>query len=295
MQRLDRLEHKIEALLERLDDVEKNLRKGRLKKIDDNVDALIRQAFLKDTDLPEPHATLSRRFTGLSQNEEDGITLALFARIGAPGRRFVEIGAGVNGGNSGFLATECGWTGVMFELDPRRVRTLVERFGSSCCAVQGAVTRDNVDELLTRHGMSGEVDLLSLDIDGNDYWVWERLSAVTPRLLIVEFNPFFGVERSVAVPYDPAFDRRQYNVKGCRYYGASLPAFGRLAARKGYRLVAVEPRGVNAFFVRGDLAGDLSPLDAGAAAVAAKRDYHVAPDALFAELERAGLPLVEID
>jgi len=292
--RLDRLEHKLETLLTKIDGVDSVLRRGRLRKVDDNVDALVRHTFLTGA-LPQPQATLTRRFRGLSQNEEDGITLALFERIGSFTRRFVEIGAGVNGGNSGFLARECGWTGVMLEIDEARVRTLTRRFGPTVTAVQACVTRENINDLVTGNGGSGDIDLLSVDIDGIDYWVWEALTACRPRVVIAEYNPSFGAERAVTVPYDPRFDRHHFDVVKAAYYGASLPALSSLGARKGYRLVVVEPRGVNAFFVREDLAGDLPRLSYDRVALALEREDAVEPEALFADLAKAGLPLVEVE
>lgn len=292
--RLDRLEQRMAALAGQTAALDAIARTGRLRKIDDNVDALVRHTFL-DGHLPEPQRLLARRFRGLSQHEEDGILVALFDRIGAANRRFVEIGAGVNGGNSGFLARECGWTGVMMEIDPDRVSTLQRRFGRGVSVVQAQVTRDNVNDLVSDHGLSGDIDLVSIDIDGIDYWVWEQLSACRPRLVVVEYNPFFGSERSVAVPYDPMFDRRRFDVPRTAYYGASLPALVRLGERKGYRPVVVEPRGVNAFFVRTDVLLDLPTLRIGDMPIAPEAAPDFGAGGIFGLLERAGLRLVEIE
>lgn len=292
--RLDRIQEQMDALGATATGVDRILRTGRLRKVDDNVDALVRHAFVRRDLLSEPQATVVRRFRGMSQNEEDGITLALLDRIGSPTRRFVEIGAGVNGGNSGFLARECGWTGVMVEIDPGRARTLARRFGAAVDVVEARVTRENVNDLLAAKGVSGEIDVLSLDIDGIDYWVFERLSVCSPRLVIVEYNPLFGLDRALTIPYDPDFDRHRFDVPGFAYYGASLPAFVRLAGRKGYRLVAVEPRGVNAFFVRQDLAPTLPALACDRVALDADDVPDLGPAGLLPLLDKAGLPLVDI-
>lgn len=291
--RMDRVERSVETLAENIENLEKALRKGILRKLEGNVDALVRHTFLGDRALPPPHDLLTRRFRMWSQNEEDGITLALLDRIGPSTTRFVEIGAGANGGNSGFLARECGWTGVMFEVDADRVRVLQRRFGPAVTAVVARVTRENIDDLLRRSRATGDVDLLSIDIDGNDYWVWERLSACNPRLVIVEYNRRLGVDRPLVVPYDPDFDRHRADVPRA-YYGASLPAFVRLAARKNYRLVTIEPRGVNAFFVRNDVGADVPALTLDRAPVADNEDGSVGPGGLLGLIERKGLKLVEI-
>jgi hypothetical protein len=281
------------VLTEQMTGAEAVLKTGRLQKIDENVDALVRSTFL-DGNLPPYQAILARRFRGLSQNEEDGITLALFDRLGTSTRRFVEIGAGVNGGNSGFLAKECGWTGLMIEVDPDRVATLQRRFGSGVCVRQAQVTRENVNELLKEHGGDGDVDLLSIDIDGNDYWVWESLTACRPRLVIVEYNPYLGVDRPVVIPYDSQFNRHRFDVPRAAYHGASLPALMRLGERKGYRAIIVEPRGVNAFFVRNDLGEGLPSLRIGDIRPASDALMDFGPGGIFSFFERAGLPVLDI-
>ena len=293
--RLDRVEHRTDRVIQKTDHVERSvrdlegsLRKGALRKIDGNVETLLRQAFVPVELLAPPQQLVERRFRALSQHEEDGISIALLARVGAPTRRFVEIGAGTNGGNSGFLARDCGWSGLMLEADPARARALRAQFGPQVTVVDARVTRENVNDLVTRHGFGGEVDLVSIDIDGNDYWVWEALDACRPRLVIIEFNAAFGASSAVTIPYDPMFDYGGHAVAGGHYYGASLRALANLGMRKGYRLVLTEPSGVNAFFVRDVLAGDLPALDPATASVPGERAD------VRQELAAAGLPVVEI-
>jgi hypothetical protein len=291
--RLDRLDKRIVTLTKYVARLDAIAQTGRLRKIEYNVDALVRNAFL-DGQLPEPHATLTRRFCGLSEHEEDGITIALFQWVGAPTHRFVEIGAGVNGGNCGFLAKELGWTGLMVDVDPDRVARLQRRFAPAVAVAQARVTRENVNDLIVSHGLAGEIDLLSIDIDGVDYWVWEQLTVCRPRVVIVEYNPFLGADRSVTVPYEPAFNRHRFDVPRSAYYGASLPALAKLGARKGYRLVLVEPRGVNAFFVREDIAGDVPALQVGGVPIAPEAIADFGPEGIYPYLDRSGLALVDI-
>jgi hypothetical protein len=291
--RLDKLDKRIEVLTEHVALLQAIAQTGRLRKIEDNVDALVRNTFLNGH-LPEPQATLARRFRGLSQHEEDGITVALFNRIGSSTHRFVEIGAGVNGGNSGFLARECGWTGLMLESDPGRIASLQRRFAPAVRVIEAKVSRENVNSLVETNGLAGDIDLLSIDIDGVDYWVWDALTACRPRLVIVEYNPFLGADRSVAIPYDSGFDRHRFEVPRDAYYGASLPALTKLGARKGYRLVLVEPRGVNAFFVRDDLASDLPAALVDRMSIAPDAVADFGPGGIFSFLDRAGLVLVDV-
>ena len=125
-------------------------------------------------------------------------------------------------------------------------------------AVCAWITPEFVNELVRQHGFAGEVDLLSIDVDGNDYWVWEALTECTSRVVVLEYNSMFGPDRAVTIPYDPSFNRRDHRF--C-YFGASLAGLTRLSQRKGYRLVAVDPTGVNAFFLRNDLAPEIPAVD----------------------------------
>lgn len=184
---------------------------GRLRHVERNVHSLVRREYVDQSALPFPHNVLSQRFHELSQNEEDGITLALVSLVGDTNRRFVEIGAGINGGNTGFLAETCGWTGLMVDGSPARADRLHARFSKYGVRTAGTwITTANINQLVSDNGLTGDIDLLSLDIDGNDYWVWQRLDACSPRIVILEFNAAFGPDRAVTVPYDPAFDRASF-------------------------------------------------------------------------------------
>lgn len=224
----------------------------------ESLDALLRAAYVEVGDAPFPHRVTLRRFGIQSQNAEDGVVLELLRVAGITTHRFVEIGCGNNGGNSGFLARDLGWRGVMLDGSEDALAESRLRFNESRVTfVHAYVSAENIDELLLTNDGDGEVDFLSIDIDGNDIWVWDALQACTPRVVATEFNAFWGPERAVAVPYDPEW---RYP-SGSDYFGASLGAFANVARRKGYRLVAVEPRGANAFFLRNDLAPDVPEIE----------------------------------
>jgi len=123
------------------------------------------------------------------------------------------------------------------------------------------VTAENVNQILERHDLSGEIDLLSIDIDGMDLWVWKAINAVRPRVVVIEFQDILGAHRSVSIPYDADFRARDYSTNRTmnNYVGASLAAMVKLGKEKGYRLVGVNRMAFNAFFVRNDLAPDLLP------------------------------------
>lgn len=250
--RINRIEKDLHALTEQHEEVFRQLRR-----LQAGVDGVVRAAYLDPASLPYPERLTSRRFRLHSQNQEDGILWALFQHIGATSTRFVELGSGSSGGNAALFAGELGWTGLIVEGDAGKAGVARRKFPRST-TVCAWITPETVNQLLTDHGFTGEVDLFSLDIDGNDYWVWEAMTACSPRVVVLEYNSMFGPDRAVTIPYDPAFSRRDHRF--C-YFGASLSALTRLSARKGYRLVAVEPTGVNAFFLRSDLAPEIPACD----------------------------------
>lgn len=264
----------------------------RTRHLEPAVQALLRERYLDPETLPYPEKLIAQRFRISSQNQEDGLTLALLAEAGETNRRFVEIGSGLSGGNSGFLARECGWSGLMVDGDAAHMAQVARRF-PMVTAVAAWVTRENIDELIAANGYDGEVDLFSLDLDGNDFWIWEAMTACNPRIVVLEYNSMFGPDRSVTVPYDPRFDRHEHHAM---YYGASLTAHARLSARKGYRLVAVEPTGVNAFFLRNDLAPRV-PACEPRRAFRLLEKYDIAiqkGEDIFQYAAKAGLELVEV-
>ena len=281
--------------------VEKRLKEisDRLSRLEDSIaslepnikmlPAVVRKLYLEDADLPHPYDLLSERFPYRSQNEEDGLLLALFKRIGMTDRRCVEIGCGLNGGNSGFLVQECGWSGLMVDADRRKIATITTRFaGHALKAVKHRVTREDVNALLATYGFTGEIDFLSLDIDGNDYWVWEAVTACSPRVIALEYNWLFGPEKAVTIPYDPEFRLSESATRA--YRGASLAALTHLSQRKGYRLVASER--VNAFFMRNDVAPSIPAIDVARAYRAPKgADVQDVLD----KIQQAGLTLVTVD
>jgi hypothetical protein len=225
--------------------------RARLERIEAGLEAVLRGIYLEQEELLYPQRLTAHRFGLISQSHEDGVTLALLREAGIETASFVEVGCGLNGGNSGFLARELGWSGLMVDAGDHEVAAVRQIFNPARVQVaQQWVTREGIDQLLRDHGITGELDFLGIDIDGNDYWVWEALSVVRPRIVLVECNLLFGPDHAVVVPYDPEFER--HRLKSI-YFGASLAALAVLAKRKGYRLVAMEPGSPNAYFLRDDV------------------------------------------
>ena len=186
-----------------------------------------------------------------SQNGEDGILREIFARI-PNGRYFVEIGLEDGSEcNSALLVADYHWEGLVVEGDARYAEALENRFAGGRVAVAHAfVDRDNVAEIFRKHDVPPTFDLLSIDIDGNDYYVWEATRAYKPSIVVIEYNAFLGRERSCSIAYDP---RHRYNAD--RYFGASLAALTKLGRELGYELIGTNRTGTNAFFIRRELVG----------------------------------------
>jgi hypothetical protein len=208
-------------------------------------------------------------FSVHSQNGEDGILLYLFTLLGTTNKKLVEICAG-NGEvcNSANLIVNQGWEGLLFDGDADKVQQGVDFFKSNKstqfwpprfqCAW---ITRDNVNELVSNNNFQGEIDLLSIDLDGNDYWIWKALDVVSPRVVVAEYQAAWGPEVCITQRYQEDFDYGAYRKAnpGRVFIGASLGALTLLAKQKGYRLVGCEPHCFNAFFVREELGRDIFP------------------------------------
>lgn len=210
----------------------------------------------RQVDAIPSHGLEDREFTVFSQAGEDGIIRHLVRTVRPARRVFVEFGVeNYRQANTRFLALNDGWSGLVMDSDERNVQQIRNDpiyWRCNIQAVHALVTRENINDLLTAHGVTGDIGLLSIDIDGNDYWVWEAVDVVQPAIVVIEYNFRFGPEPSVTIPYDPAFDRRLAHPSRI-YFGASLRALAGLGERKGYAFVGCNRFGVNAFFVRGDL------------------------------------------
>jgi len=202
--------------------------------------------------------TVLRRFADIneferraaSQNGEDGIIAEIFRRVGTTNRYFVEFGVGDGHEcNTASLASS-GWSGLMLEGDPADAARLAERYASygSIQTARAFITAENIASVFESHGVPKEFDLLSIDIDGNDYWVWRALEGYAPRVVVIEYNAAYHPPRRWVMRYNP--DHRWDKTT---YYGASIASLEALGRKLGYALLGSDVTGVNAFFVRRDL------------------------------------------
>lgn len=114
------------------------------------------------------------------------------------------------------------------------------------------MTVENIERTIEELNIPKSLDILSIDIDGSDYWIWKAINNINPRIVVIEYNAAFGMNRSVTVPYEPDFDRFKKHKSGY-YHGASLKALTKLGKEKGYSFICCDSNGVNAFFIRDGL------------------------------------------
>jgi hypothetical protein len=195
-------------------------------------------------------------FRVFSQWGEDGCIQHLIRHVPIARKVFVEFGVqDYTESNTRFLLVNDNWSGLVIDGGAENIEAIRrsdDYWRHNLKAECAFITRENIDSLIKGAGLDGDIGLLSVDIDGNDYWVLEAITCVQPRLLITEYNARFGPEAAVTVPYSANFQRTAAHHSNI-YYGASLAALASLAARKGYDLVGCNAAGNNAFFVRRDV------------------------------------------
>jgi hypothetical protein len=194
-----------------------------------------------------------------SQNGEDGIIKEMLRRLGIQKGTFLEIGAesGIEC-NCARLAREEGWRGFFVEGDPAAFKMLRENYRTmpGVTAINAWVTASNVEQLLASHDVPQDLEFLSLDIDGNDYWVYQAMDQWRPSILVMEYNA------SLPPPQLWVMQRNDGHCwDGTTYFGASLTSLTKLAETKGYKLVGTDSMGANAFFVRSDVGANGLFLD----------------------------------
>jgi hypothetical protein len=190
-----------------------------------------------------------------SQAGEDGIIQFLLRHVQVECRTFVELGVeDYVESNTRFLLVNNNWQGLVIDNCTENVDAIKcsrAYWSQDLKALRAFITAENINDLIGKNGFTGDIGLLSIDIDGNDYWIWSAIDIVSPVIVIVEYNYRFGSELAVTIPYDEKFERVKAHPSR-RYFGASLSALCSVAKRKGYVFVGCGTNGVNAFFVRSD-------------------------------------------
>ena len=216
---------------------------------------LATQSITKGRPLP---TLADAEFRVFSQWGEDGIIEWLTTQITVPNNRFIEFGVeNFTEANCRYLMQNRNWKGLIFDGNEDYMTGLRKDrlfWMYDLTAKAAFITAENINDLISEAGFAGPLGILSIDIDGNDYWIWRAITVVDPAIVICEFNPFLGDQHAVTVPYEPQFNRFKHHYSGL-YFGASIAALKHLAEQKGYTFVGTNSSGINAFFVRRDLAG----------------------------------------
>lgn len=204
-------------------------------------------------------------FSGFSQWGEDGIIDWLIEKLPGIPKTFIEFGVSdYKESNTRMLLYLRNWRGYVIDGSDEHIYNIKHqdiywRFDLKAdCAF---IDRENINDLIHSSGLYGDIGLLSVDIDGNDYWVWQAINAVNPVIVVCEYNAIFGDLHQITIPYCAYFLRTKSHFSNL-YFGASLPTLIELGKKKGYVFVGTNSNGCNAFFVRQDFAPSImSSLD----------------------------------
>ena len=192
-------------------------------------------------------------FKAYSQTDEDGIIQEIFQRIGVTNKTFIEIGVGDGLENNTLFLLLKGWKGFWVDGDLKNIKAIHNKFlflkdSGRLSIKQVWIDKDNIDSLINDFGLPQEIDLLSIDIDGNDYHVFKNIVSLNPRVVVIEYNAKLPPPVKWVMTYNQCHTKTNTD-----YFGASLKSFEYLFQEKGYLLVGCNITGSNAFFVRKDL------------------------------------------
>jgi len=166
--------------------------------------------------------------------------------------------------NTRFLLVNNNWSGLVMDyskINIKRLQTEDIYWKYNLKAVSAFVTKDNINSLLEDNGFTGEIGLLHIDIDGNDYWIWKEINVISPIIVIVEYNSIFGINNPWTIPYSENFNRTSAHYSSL-YFGSSILSLCDLGEAKGYYFIGSNSNGNNAYFIRKDKIKELIPLSA---------------------------------
>jgi hypothetical protein len=211
--------------------------------------------------LPPAASLQDAEFKVFSQNGEDGIIQHIIREAKPKARSFIEFGVqDFKESNTRFLLLNNNWRGLVVDPDENYIDLIKASpecgYRSDLSARRAFLTRDNINEVFREEGFVGDIGLLSIDVDGMDWHLWDAVTVVDPAIVVIEYNRNFPTDKPLVVPYEQEFNRFDRNP--C-YYGASLPALNFLGKKKGYRYVGACRHRANAFFVKEELAHNTLP------------------------------------
>jgi hypothetical protein len=244
----------IKRFLEKIRDFWMRPIASRLSSIEYKINVMM---FLQNIPSKSPPYLNGFSYKVYSQHGEDGIINEIFNRIGITNKVFVEFGVQDGLESNGHFLLFNGWRGLWIDGNKEYFKKLKEYFSEplsskQLTAVNAFITAENINDLIGQNGFNGEIDLLSIDIDGNDYWIWQAIKCIQPRVVAIEYNAKFPPPCEWVMEYNPSHIWDESDKQG-----ASLKSLELLGNELGYRLVGTN--GVNAFFVKKELTKDLFP------------------------------------
>jgi hypothetical protein len=233
--------------------------KKRISEIEQNLlFSLVREYSSLDNNTNDHKNILRKQEAKLfSQHGEDGLLMYLVSKIGVLSKTMLEIGIGDGSEcNSRNFIENFKWNCWLIDGNKDNISKAEHHYNKNLnsdniSTYYSWVTKENIEKSIEDLKIPINIDILSIDIDGNDFWVWKSIQNINPRIVVIEYNASFGMERSVTVPYEPNFDRYKKHKSGY-YHGASLLALTKLGKEKGYSLICCNSHGVNAFFIKDD-------------------------------------------
>jgi len=252
--KLARLNTKLNELSERLHKIEN---------ANDDLKILNARIYNKLLEKETSSSLETFEFKVFSQFGDDGIIQYLIRKANISVKTFIEFGVeNYREANTRFLLINNNWKGLIMDGSETHIQQIKSEdlyWRQNLTAVSEFITRENINGLISKNGFGGETGILHVDIDGNDYWVWDAINTTSPQMVIMEYNAVFGLN-PWTVPYDQRFYRTEKHHSNL-YFGASLDALNILAEKKGYSFVGCNSDGNNAYFIRNDKMNGMKKVD----------------------------------
>ena len=198
-------------------------------------------------------------FSIFSKFGDDGIIQWLVHHLNIEHKTFIEFGVeDYSESNTRFLMMNNNWSGFVMDGDPENIKRLEAQYyywKYDLTSKAIFINKHNINTLIAEQNFTQDVGLLHIDLDGNDYYIWEAIEVVTPAIVIVEYNSLFGSERPISIKYDDAFIRTNAHYSNL-FWGSSIKSLYNLAIKKGYSFIGCNSGGNNAYFIRNDKLND---------------------------------------
>ena len=235
----------------------------RIKEDQDNLKILIGNLLNKINLKNEIVNIQEIEFKVFSQFGDDGIIQYIINKLNIKDefQNFIEFGVeDYNESNTRFLLYNNNWSGLIIDSSKKNLSSIKKSnyfWKYDLEAKCEFINAENINSIIKNSNIKKNIGLLSIDLDGNDYWVWEKIDIIDPIVVVIEYNSIFGFEEKISIPYDKDFVRNRAHFSNL-YWGGSLEAFKYLANKKNYKFICTNSAGNNAYFVKDSYAKNLN-------------------------------------